>query len=272
MPARRRLPPQPLFLIAFLGLSFWLFAPAWSSPTGTTLAGGNGDQAILIWFLRWTPFAPAHGHDLLVAHHLNYPDGGNLMWNASLVLPGLLLAPLTLRFGPVLTLNVVLVLALGLSAWCAYLAIRRFVPGHLAAAAGGLVYGFSPAIRSQLHHHPHISLAFLPRLMLLALHEILVRQRRPPWLAGAVHRRHRRAGAAVRRRQLRLPRGAAAAGAGRRRGALVVQGGGAGDAGAAAGVGAAVAGAQPAGRRPRYRRPAADGVAGAAAAARQPHP
>jgi hypothetical protein len=106
------------------------------------------------------------------------------MWNASLVLPGLLLAPLTLRFGPVLALNVVLVLALGLSTWCAYLAIRRFVPGHLAAAAGGLVYGFSPAIRGQVHH-PHISLAFLPPLMLLALHEILVRQRRPPWLAGA---------------------------------------------------------------------------------------
>jgi hypothetical protein len=177
-------PPQPLFLVAFLGLSLWLFAPAWSSPTGTTLAGGNGDPAIFIWFLRWIPFALEHGHDLLVAHHLNYPDGVNLMWNTSLVLPGLLLAPLTLRFGPVLTFNVVLVLAYGLSAWCAYLAIRRFVPGHLAAAVGGLVYGFSPAIRTQVHH-PHMSLAFLPPLILLALHEILVRQRRPPWLAGA---------------------------------------------------------------------------------------
>jgi hypothetical protein len=179
-----RVPAQPLLLVFFLGLAFWQFAPAWSSPTTTTLAGGNGDPAIFIWFLRWTPFALEHGHDLLVAHHLNYPDGVNLMWNTSLVLPGLVLAPLTTRFGPVLTLNVVLVLAYGLSAWCAYLAILRFVPGHLAAAVGGLVYGFSPAIRIQLHH-PHMSLAFLVPLMLLALHEILVRQRRPPWLAGA---------------------------------------------------------------------------------------
>jgi hypothetical protein len=177
-------PAQPLFLVFFLGLAFWLFAPAWSSPTTTTMAGGNGDPAIFIWFLRWTPFALEHGHDLLVAHHLNYPDGVNLMWNTSLVLPGLVLAPLTTRFGPVLTFNVVLVLAYGLSAWCAYLAIRRFVPGHLAPAVGGLVYGFSPAIFIQLHH-PHMSLAFLVPLMLLALHEILVRQRRPPWLAGA---------------------------------------------------------------------------------------
>jgi hypothetical protein len=184
LPGRWRVPPQPLFLLAYLGLAVWLFAPAWSSPTTTTLAGGNGDPAIFIWFLRWTPFALEHGHDLLVAHHLNYPDGVNLMWNTSLVLPGLVLAPLTTRFGPVLTFNVLLVLAYGLSAWCAYLAIRRFVPGHLAAAVGGLVYGFSPALRTQLHH-PHMSLAFLPPLMLLVLHEILVRRRRPPWLAGA---------------------------------------------------------------------------------------
>jgi hypothetical protein len=186
---RRRLPGrwllmEALFLATFLGLALWLFAPAWSAPTTTTLGGGNGDPAIFIWFLRWTPFALEHGHDLLVAHHLNYPDGVNLMWNTSVVLPGLLLAPLTAGFGPVLTFNVLLVLAYGLSAWCAYLAIRRFVPGRLAAAAGGLVYGFSPAMRTQTHHL-HMTLAFLVPLLLLLLHEILVRQRRPPWLAGA---------------------------------------------------------------------------------------
>jgi YD repeat-containing protein len=34
-------------------------------------------------------------------------------------------------------------------------------------------------------HHLHMSLAFLVPLMLLAMHEILVRQRRSPWLVGA---------------------------------------------------------------------------------------
>ena len=184
LPGRPRVPVQPLFLLVFLGLALWQAAPAWSSPTTTALRGGNGDAAILIWFLRWVPFALDHGHDLLVTHHLNYPDGVNLMWNASLVLPGLVMAPLTTRFGPVLSFNVLVVLAYGLSAWCAYLAIRRFVPGHLAAAAGGLVYGFSPAMRGQANHL-HISLAFLAPLLLLLLHEILVRQQRPPWLAGA---------------------------------------------------------------------------------------
>jgi hypothetical protein len=181
----RRLRPGPpaVVLLVYLGLAVWMFAPAWSSPTTTTLSGGDGDPAIFMWFLRWVPFALGNGHDLLVSHHLNYPDGVNLMWNTSLPLPGLLLAPVTTAWGPVLSFNLLLVLAYGLSAWCAYLAIRRFAPAHLAAAVGGLVYGFSPAIRVQ-SHHLHMSLAFLVPLMLLALHEILVRQRRSPWLVG----------------------------------------------------------------------------------------
>jgi hypothetical protein len=183
--ARRLRPgPRAVLLLVFLGLAVWMFAPAWSSPTTRTLGGGNGDPAIFMWFLRWVPFALEHGHDLLVTHHLNYPDGVNLLWNTSLPLPGLMLAPVTTTWGPVLTFNLLLVLAYGLSAWCGYLAIRRFAPGHLAAAVGGLVYGFSPAMRVQ-SRHLHMTLAFLVPLMLLALHEILVRQRRSPWLAGS---------------------------------------------------------------------------------------
>jgi hypothetical protein len=175
--------PPPLLLLAFLGLAMLRYAPAWSSPTTTTAEGADGDAAIIIWFLRWIPFAVDHGRQLLFSDHLNLPGGVNLMWNASLPLLGFVLSPLTSRWGPVLTFNVVLVLANGLSAWAAYLAIRRYVAGHLPAVVGGLVFGFSPAILSQ-SMHPHISFAFLVPLMLLAVGEILVRQRRPPWLVG----------------------------------------------------------------------------------------
>jgi hypothetical protein len=175
--------PPLLFLLAFLGLAMLRYAPAWSSPTTTTVRGADGDAAIIIWFLRWIPFAVDQGRQLLFSDHLNFPDGVNLMWNASLPLLGFVLSPLTSQWGPVLTFNVVLVLANGLSAWAAYLAIRHYVSGHLAAAVGGLVFGFSPAILGQ-SNHPHISFAFLVPLMLLAVDEILVRQRRPPWLVG----------------------------------------------------------------------------------------
>src|SRR6266516_1802694 len=149
----------------------------WKSPTTVTLEGGNGDAAIFMWSLRWVAHVTAQGGNPLVSHQLNYPDGVNLMWNTTLLLPGWLLSPVTSRWGEVL--------AFTLSAWCAYLAIQRYARSHLAAALGGLIYAFSPAMRTQAYH-PHMSLAFLPPLMLLALDEILVRQRRHPLLTGAL--------------------------------------------------------------------------------------
>src|SRR4030095_16903880 len=79
-PAARRARPGPrvLILLVFLALAVWMFAPAWSSPTTTTLEGGDGDPAIFMWFLRWVPYALVHGHDPLYTLHLASPDAVNL--------------------------------------------------------------------------------------------------------------------------------------------------------------------------------------------------
>ncbi len=189
VPASRRLLAGALVpflvLVVDAGLAMLLVEGVWKSPTTVTLEGGNGDAAIFMWSLRWVAHVTAQGGNLLVSHQLNYPDGVNLMWNTTLLLPGWLLSPVTSRWGEVLTFNLILVLAFTLSAWCAYLAIQRYARSHLAAALGGLIYAFSPAMRTQAYH-PHMSLAFLPPLMLLALDEILVRQRRNPLLTGAL--------------------------------------------------------------------------------------
>lgn len=172
-------------LSAFLGLAV-LLGSTWASPTDRTLGAGVGDPGLFTWFLRWTPFALGRRISPFVSDYLNHPDGINLMWNTWLPLPGLLLSPLTLAFGPVLTLNVLLTLADGLSAWSAYLAIRRYVPNHGAAACGGLVYGFSPAMVGH-SHHPNLILNFLLPWLFVLVDEILVRQRRSPvWLGVAL--------------------------------------------------------------------------------------
>lgn len=173
-------------LSAFLGLAVLLLGSTWASPTDRTLGAGVGDPGLFTWFLRWTPFALGRRISPFVSDYLNHPDGINLMWNTWLPLPGLLLSPLTLAFGPVLTLNVLLTLAYGLSAWSAYLAIRRYVPNHGAAACGGLVYGFSPAMVGH-SHHPNLILNFLLPWLFVLVDEILVRQRRSPvWLGLAL--------------------------------------------------------------------------------------
>jgi hypothetical protein len=175
-----------LVLLGFLGLAVLLLGSIWTSPATRTLGAGVGDPGVFAWFLRWTPFAVGRQLSPFFSDYLNHPDGINLMWNTWLPLPGLLLSPLTLAFGPVLSFNVLLTLAYGLSAWSAYLAIRRHVPSHGAAAAGGLVYGFSPAMLGHSHHLNLILVFLLPWLLVL-VDEIVVRQRRSPvWLGVAL--------------------------------------------------------------------------------------
>jgi hypothetical protein len=174
-----------LVLLGFLALAVLLLGSTWTSPTTRTLGSGLGDPGVFTWFLRWTPFAVGRQITPFFSDYLNHPDGVNLMWNTWVPLPGLLLSPLTLAFGPVLSLNVLLTLAYGMSAWSAYLAIRRFVPSHGAAAVGGLVYGFSPAMLGH-SHHPNLILVFLLPLLLVLVDEVLVGQRRSPLWLGVV--------------------------------------------------------------------------------------
>jgi len=181
----RRAAPPMLALAGFLALAVWLLGSTWRSPTTRTLGGALGDPGVFTWFLRWTPFAVGRHISPFYSDWLNHPAGVNLMWNTWVPLPGLLLAPLTHAFGPVLSLNVLLTLAYGLSAWSAYLAIHRYVPNHGAAAAGGLVYGFSPVMIGHAHH-PNLVLVFLLPWLFVLVDEVVVRQRWSPVWLGAV--------------------------------------------------------------------------------------
>jgi hypothetical protein len=151
---------------------------------GTTIVGNTGDPSLWIWDLKWVPFALAHHLNPLVTSYLHYPGGANLMWNASIIFPALVLAPVTDLFGPIVSYNVVAVLGVSLSAWCAFLAVRRYTAGWLPAAVSGLLYGFSPYMAVQITGHAQLFIAAFPPLLLLFADEVLVRQRRAPALMG----------------------------------------------------------------------------------------
>src|SRR6476469_8161292 len=159
--------------------AFWT---AWREPTGRWV-GYDFDPILFIWNLRWLPFAIAHGHGPLTSNYLNYPEGFNLMWNTSILLPALVLSPVTLLCGTVFSYNVLSTLALALSGWCAYFAFRRYARRE-AAAVGGLLYGFSSFMFGQAFNHPHMTIALFPPLVLLLLDEIVVRQRSRATVVG----------------------------------------------------------------------------------------
>jgi hypothetical protein len=186
-PPQPRLPwPEVGGLVVCTALAVVVFAEAWAAPTTSPNGGGVGDGALLLWFLRWTPYALGHGLNPLHGTYLNVPDGVNLMWNTSLPLPAALMGPVTATLGLPLAMTTLYTLALALSAWFASIAFRRYLRRYRAALLGGLVYGFSPAMIAQSSSHLQLTLgAVLPPLMLLLVDDILVRQRRNPLVSGA---------------------------------------------------------------------------------------
>ena len=72
---------------------------------------------------------------------MNAPHGINLMWNTSLLLPGVLLAPVTLLAGPQTSLTVLLTLGFAGSAAAMYWVLRRWGVRTGPAALGGRCTG-----------------------------------------------------------------------------------------------------------------------------------
>lgn len=137
------------------------------SPGSTLQNGDIADVDQATWFMRYAATAVRHFHlPALMATTMNAPHSVNLMWNTSLLLPGVVLSPLTLLFGPQVALTVLLAIGFAGSAACMYYVLRRWHASTLAAALGGALYGFSPALVNSGIGHYTLVLAMLPPLML----------------------------------------------------------------------------------------------------------
>ncbi len=142
----------------------------WVDPAARAQVGDVQDVNLFAWFMHYEATAVAHGRlPALTTVALNPPRGVSLMWNTSLLLPGVLLAPLTLLAGPQVTLTVVLTLGFAGSAASLFVVLRRWGASMSAAAIGGAVYGFSPALLNSGIGHYHLQFAVLPPLIIDAL-------------------------------------------------------------------------------------------------------
>jgi hypothetical protein len=147
--------------LVFLALAGWVGHGLWPDPATRTLAHNVGDQTLIEWFLAhgvlfWT------GDFSLLTTRLNSPDGVNLMSNASHILHGILMAPVTVLFGA--SVSFALLVSLNLAATAAgwYLLFARGLGrDRVAAMVGGLVAGFAPGMISQSISHLHISAQWL---------------------------------------------------------------------------------------------------------------
>jgi hypothetical protein len=174
-----------LAFVVYLVASVVLWWGVWSTHPSTTTTCGCGDAARFIWFFKWPAYALTHGHSPLYSPLLFHPTGINLLNDTSVLALGVALAPVTWVGGPVAAMNVALTLAPVLSALAMFVLLRRWVAWEPAAFIGGLVYGFSPFLVTELALN-QLNIAFLaiPPLVVLAVDELLVRQRRSPYPTG----------------------------------------------------------------------------------------
>jgi len=180
----RRWWPGAVCLGLYLVLTVIEFGPSTSPGAGRMAVQDGSDGASQIWFLEWTQYALAHGHNPFFSQWQSFPGGLNVVVDTSMITLGVVFSPITSLFGPLVTWNVLLRLAVVLSAFSMCLVLRRWTRWWPAAFLGGLIYGYSAYVTFNLGH---LFLVFvpLPPLMLLLLHEILVRQQWRPGRTGA---------------------------------------------------------------------------------------
>ena len=99
---------RPYFVLGLISLFFSLYL-TWhllGDLPNRMVAGNPADIRLFTWYLEQDLQSVLHGHDPLFFTTMNAPAGVNGMWNTSLLLPALVMTPVTLLAGPLAAYNV----------------------------------------------------------------------------------------------------------------------------------------------------------------------
>jgi hypothetical protein len=152
-----------LAVAAYVLAALWVTLRLWASPGRTVnAAAGAPDTLLFEWFMAHGAQVVTGAADPFFSYRLNAPLGVNLMANTPTLGLTVLLAPVTLLFGPMVAVLVALTgsLAGTATAWY-FLLSKRVVSSRLAAFVGGAVCGFAPGMVSQATGHLNLVAQFV---------------------------------------------------------------------------------------------------------------
>ena len=135
------------------------------------------DTASYVWGFWWMAHQVTHLANPWFTGLMAAPAGVQLGFHTVMPLPGLLLTPVTLIFGPSASYNLVVLITPGLLSYATYRAARLWLPSATGAIAAGAFFGLSAMLTEQAWYHLNIALGavFLPMAL-----EASVRLRRTP--------------------------------------------------------------------------------------------
>ena len=181
---RLRKHPLSAHLVLLAGYLITGLAVTW--PRVTYLAGrlpATRDAGGYVWDFWWVARQVSHLSSPWSTRYLAAPVGSDLSYHTLMPLPGLVMTPVTLAFGPSLTYNLLSVLCPGLLCYVMYRAARLWLPTQLGAIAAGGFFGLSAILTWRSWYEVNLALGalFLPMAL-----EAAVRLRRQPGRRQAI--------------------------------------------------------------------------------------
>ncbi len=170
--------PLTAHLVLLAGYLVAGLAVTW--PRVTYLAGrlpALRDAGGYVWDFWWVARQVSHLSSPWSTRYLAAPVGSDLGYHTLMPLPGLLMTPVTLVFGPSLSYNLLSVLCPGLLCYAMYRAARLWLPTQLGAIAAGGFFGLSAILTWRSWYELNLALGalFLP----MALEAAVRLTRRP---------------------------------------------------------------------------------------------
>lgn len=137
------------------------------------------DSGLFVWDFWWMARCVTHLSNPFFTRYLAAPVGAPLGYHTLMPLPGALMTPVTLAFGPTFSYNLLCAAAPGLMCYAMYRAARLWLRSQTGAIAAGALFGLSTMMTWNSWQEIQLALGaiFLP----LSLEAAVRLSRRPGW-------------------------------------------------------------------------------------------
>jgi hypothetical protein len=179
--------PVGVHLAVLIGYLAAGIAVTWTRAiylTEHVLPGDARDPGLFVWDFWWMARSVVHLSNPWYTHYLAAPVGAPLAFHTLMPLPGVLMTPVTILYGPSFTYNLLSAAAPGLMCYAMYRAARLWLPSQTSAIAAGAFFGLSTMMTWNAWYEIQAALGaiFLP----LALEASVRLRRRPGWRQATI--------------------------------------------------------------------------------------